>query len=165
MNRIKNSCALVMLMLTALPCSAAEADISVETVIKKLEGNWLAKFIPALFSRGIKVPFQEFFLDGTIGAVWRFEQDGKLVVYLPCDINQRFRKGDIALGDWKLDAGKTLRLRAQLLIESKDIIEIEGPLEFDSYPSKQSGEGTMTVSSSQRSMQFGRYDGKMWFCN
>lgn len=44
-------------------------------------------------------------------------------------------------------------------------MEMQGALEFDLYPSKESGDGTMSLHESSGSRQFGRYNSQLYTCD
>jgi len=159
MKRTNISFVLISLVLTAT-ANGANSDGNLE----KLEGSWIANFHSASIFPRTKASFPNNFLTGNVGAMWKFEHDGTLTVFLPCDINERFRKGNVAIGAWELDAENNLHLRARMLTESQTSIEIDGQIEFDSYPSKEFGAGTMTIHSSNRMYYFGRYEENDWTC-
>ena len=156
----------LLLVFASLPNNSAFAGTSVMDVEKKLVGDWQVGFHPRLFSPGAKVSFREYFLTGQVGPVWRFKSDGTATAFIPCNINERFKKGDIASGTWQLlEEGKILSLRAHSLVGPNSPMEMRGALEFDMYPSKDIGDGTMSLHESSGSREFGRYDSQIFTCD
>lgn len=159
MKKINICFALISLVLVTT-ASRAKGD----GMPDKMVGSWLSNFFPASIAPGTTASFPHHFLTGDVGVAWKFEHDGTLLAFLPCDVNERFRKGNLALGSWSLDRENNLRIRLRPLDESKTPLEIDGKIEFDSYPSKESGAGTMAVYTSNGKLHWGRYDENAWNC-
>lgn len=161
---VSTACSL-LLVFASLSNDSAFADTSIKDGKKKLVGEWQVGFHPRMFSPGAKVLFRQYFLTGQVGPVWRFNDDGTATAFIPCDISEKFRKGDIANGTWQLlEEGKILSLRAHSLVRPNSPMEMRGALEVDMYPSNETGDGTMSLHDSSGSRQFCRYDSQLYTC-
>lgn len=126
---VSTACSL-LLVFASLSNDSAFADTSIKDGKKKLVGEWQVGFHPRMFSPGAKVSFRQYFLTGQVGPVWRFNDDGTATAFIPCDISEKFRKGDIANGTWQLlEEGKILSLRAHSLVRPNSPMEMRGALE------------------------------------
>ncbi|MDP1635008.1 MAG: hypothetical protein Q8L69_10050 [Gallionellaceae bacterium] len=128
-------------------------DISIQEKRSKLLGEWVANWA---YSQN--VPYKEALLTGRVSAALRLEAGGTAMMYIPCDINEKFTKDMKITGTWNLnDRGefeaqfkqKSVGIKGMLMIdeESEDIDQL------------------IITQTNNMTKKFGRFDRSQLNCN
>lgn len=162
-SKTKFGCSLVTLVtLISFPSASADTTSSLDVAKQNLLGEWQVGYRPGSFVGGAKTPLRKLFLTGNVGPIWRFDDDGSTTAFVPCDINEVFRKGVVARGTWALlDGGTTLEVKAQMTVATKEPLELKGPLVFELVGANAMKPTSMTFGN----RPFGRYNDQVFICD